>query len=92
MARTLSKAFLKIDIFRKLPRDLTEPTFCGAVISFLCAVFLVWLTCTEVLNYMQPATSSEISINSAEDAGDVFQINIAITMPRMPCDMIGLDL
>ena len=24
-------AFLKLDIFRKLPKDLTEPTFCGGV-------------------------------------------------------------
>ena len=24
-------AYLKLDIFRKLPRDLTEPTFCGAL-------------------------------------------------------------
>ena len=23
--------FLKLDIFRKLPKDLSEPTFCGAI-------------------------------------------------------------
>ena len=54
--------FLKLDIFRKLPKDLTEPTFCGAIISFFCAIFLVCLTISEIQNYLQPATSSEISI------------------------------
>lgn len=24
------KTFAKMDIFRKMPKDLTEPTFCGA--------------------------------------------------------------
>ena len=24
-------AFLKLDVFRSLPKDLTEPTFCGGV-------------------------------------------------------------
>ena len=26
--------FLKLDVFRKLPKDLSEPTFCGAVGKF----------------------------------------------------------
>ena len=25
------KSFAKLDIFKKLPKDLTEPTFCGAM-------------------------------------------------------------
>jgi hypothetical protein len=28
---TIKANFLKIDIFKKIPKDLTEPTFCGAV-------------------------------------------------------------
>lgn len=29
------KSFAKLDIFKKLPKDLTEPTFCGAIGIFL---------------------------------------------------------
>ena len=47
-------AFLKIDIFRKLPRDLTEPTFCGAIVSVICAITLVLLTISELATYLQP--------------------------------------
>ena len=47
-------AFLKLDVFRKLPKDLSEPTFCGAVVSVVCAVVLVLLSITEVHNYMKP--------------------------------------
>ena len=28
-------AFLKLDVFRSLPKDLTEPTFCGGVSKFI---------------------------------------------------------
>jgi len=27
----MKDSVLKLDIFRKLPKDLTEPTFCGAI-------------------------------------------------------------
>ena len=26
----MKQSFVRLDIFRKLPKDLTEPTFCGA--------------------------------------------------------------
>ena len=84
-------SFLKIDIFRKLPKDLTEPTFCGAVVSVICAVALILLTISEMANYLQPATSSTLSIQSSHNS-DKFHINIDIVLPRMPCDVIGLDL
>lgn len=55
-------AFLKLDVFRKLPKDLTEPTTCGAMVSTLCAIALVFLTVTEIRTYMQPQTSSMIGV------------------------------
>ena len=84
-------AFLKIDIFRKLPKDLTEPTFCGAIVSVICAIALVLLTVTECITYLQPSTSSTIGIQTTHNS-DKFHINIDIVLPRMPCDVIGLDL
>lgn len=84
-------SFLKLDIFRKLPKDLTEPTFCGAVVSVICAIALVLLTISEMANYIQPVTSSTIAIQPSHNS-DRFHINIDIELPKMPCDVIGLDL
>lgn len=83
--------FLKIDLFRRLPRDLTEPTFCGALVSFICAVVLILLTISEVYYYLSPATRSSIGLQT-DSVADVFHINIDIVMPRMPCDVVGIDL
>lgn len=27
----MKQSFMQLDIFRKMPKDLTEPTFCGAI-------------------------------------------------------------
>ena len=59
--------------------------------SLVCAIALVLLTITEVHNYMKPSTSSQISIQSSHDT-DKFHINIDVYMPKMPCDIIGLNL
>jgi hypothetical protein len=55
-------SFLKLDIFRKLPKDLTEPTFCGGFVSLLCSAVLIFLTVSEINTYIKPSTSSEIAI------------------------------
>jgi hypothetical protein len=28
-------SFIRFDVFRKMPKDLTEPTFCGAIGNYL---------------------------------------------------------
>lgn len=61
------------------------------LVSTLCAIAMVFLTVTEVRTYLQPHTSSTIAIQSSHHK-DVFKINIDVEMPRMPCDIIGLDL
>ena len=63
------KSYLKrFDIFRKMPKDLTEPTCCGALgkfpilaifyhicctVSVICTFILLGLTIFEVQNYMK---------------------------------------
>lgn len=28
---SFKESFMRFDVFRKMPKDLTEPTFCGAI-------------------------------------------------------------
>ena len=82
---------LKIDIFRKLPRDLTEPTCFGALVSFVCTVFLAILTVSEVKAYMSESLSTETVVQTSH-ALDEIRVNIDIELPKIPCDVIGLDI
>lgn len=85
-----SKA-LKLDLFRKLPKDLTEPTFCGAIVSMLCTIVLIVLTISELKTYLAHDTKSDL-ISSEAHTSDKFKINLNIEFPFMPCDIIALNV
>lgn len=57
--------FAEFDIFRKLPKNMTEPTFCGAVVSFLCTVILIVLTISEFKDFLGGKTSSTMEIDTS---------------------------
>ena len=91
-----------MDIFRKLPKDLTEPTFCGAlgkyktsiiinIVSFACTVVLIMLCMAEVGRYMSVQTKSDMLVDISHH-DDRLNINVDIEFPRMPCDVLSLDV
>ena len=82
---------MRLDIFRKLPKDLTEPTFMGAFVSFLCTVVLAMLCMTEVGKYMTVQTKSDMLVDVSHH-DDRLNINVDIVFPRMPCDVLSLDV
>uniref|UniRef100_A0A1I7WA17 ERGIC_N domain-containing protein n=1 Tax=Heterorhabditis bacteriophora TaxID=37862 RepID=A0A1I7WA17_HETBA len=42
----------RFDIYRKIPKDLTQPTTAGAVISVICIVFITFMVFNDVLAYI----------------------------------------
>ena len=61
------------------------------IVSVICTVILILLGASEIKTYLEPSTTAEIFTQSSH-ASDTFKINIDIVMPKMPCDIIGLDL
>jgi len=74
-----------------MPRDLTEPTFCGALVSIICTFVLITLTIYEVQSYINTGSKAELIIDTSH-RDDFVPINIDITFPRMPCDILSLDV
>ena len=74
-----------------MPRDLTEPTFCGAIVSILCTIILVGLTIYEVQTYVKNDSHAELVID-ASHRDDFVNVNIDILFPYMPCDILSLDV
>lgn len=56
----------------------------------LCTVIVTFLGFSEIRNYIQCETHSNLVISTSH-AKDTFKVNIDITFPRMPCDVIGLS-
>jgi|TARA_B110000305_G_C19298719_1_gene568016 hypothetical protein len=83
-------AFKKFDIFRKMPKDLTEPTFCGALVSIICTFLLVGLTVYEVQAYLNIESQAELVIDMTH-RDDFVNVNIDVVFPNIPCDIIALS-
>lgn len=42
----------RFDIYRKVPKDLTQPTVTGAIVSITCIVFITFLLLSEFYSFI----------------------------------------
>ncbi|XP_047209208.1 endoplasmic reticulum-Golgi intermediate compartment protein 1 isoform X1 [Girardinichthys multiradiatus] len=57
----------RFDIYRKVPKDLTQPTYTGAFISILCCVFILFLFLSELTGFI--ATEIQWRQYSSQEIG-----------------------
>eukprot|EP01083_Nonionella_stella_P250073 864064_1 len=90
----ITKQLKKLDIFRTVPKDLTEATGTGAFVSVVCSVFVFYLFMSEFLRYMTIRTESSMFVESLEGNLDneKLEIHLDMTMSELPCAIISLDL
>ena len=53
----------RFDIYRKVPKDLTQPTTTGAIISISSGIFILFLLVSELLSFMQNELISELYVD-----------------------------
>ncbi|CAM6001566.1 unnamed protein product [Sphagnum balticum] len=91
------KAF---DLYRDVPRDLTEQTLTGAVISTLALLFIAYLFFSELVNFLTPKIEHTMSVESPmivaasadfNDHYDRMTIHMDISVYRLPCAVISVD-
>jgi len=44
--------FCSFDVYRKVPKDLTEPTYTGAIISIVSCAFMTLLFASELISFL----------------------------------------
>uniref|UniRef100_A0A915Q235 Endoplasmic reticulum-Golgi intermediate compartment protein 1 n=1 Tax=Setaria digitata TaxID=48799 RepID=A0A915Q235_9BILA len=81
------EARVKFDIYRKIPRDLTEPTTTGAVISVVCISFILFMNIFKTICYSR----SELFVDDPGREGRI-PVQLNITLPYLPCLYIGIDI
>ncbi|CAE8597643.1 unnamed protein product, partial [Polarella glacialis] len=60
------KAIKRFDLYRKVPRDLTEPTLSGAVVSCFTVFLALYLFMTEFFILVQHRWDSEMLIEESK--------------------------
>jgi len=83
--------FKRLDIYRKVPKDLTQPTLTGAVISICCIVFICLMLMTELLWFISPDIRSELLVDNANPT-DRIPVRINVSLPRLRCEFLGIDI
>ena len=81
----------RMDIYRKVPKDLTQPTVTGAIVSICCVVFIVCMLGTELMYFISPDIKSELVVQNT-DPTERIPVKINITIPRMKCEFLGIDI
>uniref|UniRef100_A0A3P8NNB7 Endoplasmic reticulum-Golgi intermediate compartment protein n=1 Tax=Astatotilapia calliptera TaxID=8154 RepID=A0A3P8NNB7_ASTCA len=83
----------RFDIYRKVPKDLTQPTYTGAFISILCCVFILFLFLSELTGFIATEIVNELYVDDPDkDSGGKIEVSLNISLPNLHCDLVGLDI
>jgi len=84
------RAIKRFDLYRKVPRDLTEPTVSGAVVSCCTVTLAIYLFLSELAVFMKHNWESEMFIDESKTE-EKLQINLNVTLASMPCELLSFD-
>ncbi|XP_025094806.1 endoplasmic reticulum-Golgi intermediate compartment protein 1-like isoform X1 [Pomacea canaliculata] len=82
----------RFDIYRKVPKDLTQPTCTGAVISICSVLFILFLFFSELLLFISHEVTSELTVEDPVTHSEKIPVYINITLLKVGCDYVGLDI
>ncbi|XP_012940238.1 endoplasmic reticulum-Golgi intermediate compartment protein 1 [Aplysia californica] len=82
----------RFDIYRKVPKDLTQPTLTGAIISIGCCFFIAFLFVCELKQYFTVEVVSRLTVDDPVKHTEKIPVFINITLPKLPCQYVGLDI
>ncbi|KAH9500921.1 Endoplasmic reticulum-Golgi intermediate compartment protein 1 [Bulinus truncatus] len=82
----------RLDIYRKVPKDLTQPTFTGALISICSCFFMTFLFVSELKEFLTVEVQSVLTVEDPVKHSEKIPVFINLTLPNMGCEYIGLDI
>ncbi|XP_012505170.1 PREDICTED: endoplasmic reticulum-Golgi intermediate compartment protein 1 isoform X2 [Propithecus coquereli] len=85
--------FRRFDIYRKVPKDLTQPTYTGAIISVCCCLFILFLFLSELTGFITTEVVNELYVDDPDkDSGGKIDVSLNISLPNLHCELVGLDI
>uniref|UniRef100_A0A8C5UYG1 Endoplasmic reticulum-Golgi intermediate compartment protein n=1 Tax=Microcebus murinus TaxID=30608 RepID=A0A8C5UYG1_MICMU len=86
-------ALRRFDIYRKVPKDLTQPTYTGAIISVCCCLFILFLFLSELTGFITTEVVNELYVDDPDkDSGGKIDVSLNISLPNLHCELVGLDI
>jgi len=82
----------RLDIYRKVPKDLTQPTYSGAFVSVGCIIFISLLLISELSRFLSVQITSELFVDDPGKYVAKIPVFLNVTLPGLPCEYVGLDI
>jgi thiol-disulfide isomerase/thioredoxin len=80
----------EFDFYRKIPKDLTETSVHGSILSICAAIFMITLFVAELLAYLNIEYTSNVIVDPTVDA--MLRINFNISVLDVPCEFAMIDV
>ena len=85
----LGRAFRSVDFYRKLPRDMTEGTVSGSVISIFAAVLMTFLLLSELRSYSSSSFDTKVVVDRSVD-GELLLIIFNLSFTALSCEFASV--
>lgn len=79
-----------MDFYRKIPRDLTESSMHGSILSVAATIFMITLFILEFWSFVSPEYVSNVVVDPNMDS--LLRINFNITVLDVPCEFATIDI
>ena len=79
-----------MDFYRKIPKDLTETSAHGAVLSICACIFMLVLFVAELWAFLSTSVVTNVVLDPNNDP--LIRINFNITVTNIPCEYAMIDV
>jgi hypothetical protein len=86
----LRNRFTRLDAFTKTVEDARVRTTSGGVVTLTSLLVIFWLVLGEWSDYRRVVVRPELIVDKSR--GDRMEIYMNVTFPRMPCELLTLDV
>ena len=83
-------SFKDFDFYRKIPRDLTETTAHGSLLSVCASAFILVLFVAELWAFLSARYVTNVVIDPRMES--LLQINFNVTLMEIPCEFAMVDV
>jgi hypothetical protein len=86
----LKQRFTRLDAFTKTVEDARVRTTSGGIVTLSSLLIILWLVWGEWADYRRVIVKPELIVDKGR--GEKMEIHMNITFPRVPCELLTLDV
>jgi hypothetical protein len=86
----LKQRFTRLDAFTKTVEDARVRTTSGGIVTITSLIVILWLVLGEWVDYRRVIVKPELIVDKGR--GEKMEIHMNITFPRVPCELLTLDV